>query len=94
MGKSKKPTGKVEVTLFFDSQDQAEWFGAYWLDGGGDQQMGQTYTERWGKNWYYMKTSENACPSCGYLDRRFYDVEQVAGTLYQCPNCPKKYALK
>jgi len=90
----KLPKNKVEVKLLFDSQDQADWFGAYWLDGGGDQQMCQTYTESWGKNWYYMKTSENACPSCGYLDHHFYDVDRQAGTQYQCTNCPKQYTLK
>lgn len=31
---SKRPKGKVEVTMYFDSQDQADWFAAYWLDGG------------------------------------------------------------
>jgi len=90
----RRPKGKVEVTLYFDDQNQAEIFGANWLDGGGDQQIASIFTDSWGKDWYYLKTSENACPECGYLDHRFYDVERVPGTLYQCENCPKKYVLK
>lgn len=91
---SRRPKNKVAVTLYFDSKDQAEWFSAYWLDGGGDQQMAQTYTKSWGKDWFYQKTSENACPKCGYLDHNFYNSFTTPGTTYQCPNCPAKYTLK
>jgi hypothetical protein len=94
MGRGRKPKNKVAVTLYFDSQDQAEWFSAHWLDGGGDQQQAQTRTEAWGKNWFYLKTAENACPKCGYLSPYFYDIAHVPGSKYQCENCPQAYILK
>lgn len=92
-----RPKDKKAFTLYFDDKTQLEWFKAYWLDGGGDQQMGQTYTESWGKDWAYMKTVEEACSKCGYFDEsamdRAFQNKQLDTISMTCLNCAKTYSF-
>ncbi len=66
MSHGKKPKGKHTLTLHFDTKVGVENFIAWYLDGGGEQDS-QYHSQAWGKDWLYVKPSDEACPKCEYI---------------------------
>jgi hypothetical protein len=96
MSKPKKPTGKKTLTIHFDTAKGIKNFVAWYLQSG--EQNSRYFSEAWGKDWLYVKTSRTACPKCEYDDDTLLDDLWV-NTVYpvlktECTNCKHVYKVK
>lgn len=93
---AERPKNKKALTIYFDTQKGVEYFMAWYLDGGGEQQSGY-YSKKWGDNWIDTEISCEACPECEFMG----DDEEIRSAMWQdkstqyiewkCRNCDHKY---
>ena len=84
MKKGSKPKDKYVLSIHFDTQVGLENFMAWYSNSG--EQDSRYYEESYGKDWIYVKPSDEACPECEFEELNESEDEE-GNACIDCTNC-------